>query len=218
MRARLTRKSVQMATAAILSGAFLVACGQQASTSSQPPKPATQQPGNQQSGNQSGNQQPSSFNTIPANGAAYPNLAAANMNILLNATMPQSLVNIVKSAGKQVGVFEFVGVSCLACKTESPEAAAQLAPYADQVTRIAVFPNAANQYTASEYQNFINMYSQGARYAVDNDLALLKTIRYDASQYFGIFVIVKSDGTGVVLNQNGLARMLPAVQAALNGK
>ena len=203
MQTLFTQKPIKMVFAAILGSMLLIACGQSSSSSSQPNKPATQQ-------------QPA---TIPTNGAAYPALASANSNVLLNATTAQSLVNIVKSSGKSVGVFEFVGVTCESCKTESPQAAAQLAPYAANVTRVAIFPNAANQYTAAEYQNFINTYSQGARYAVDNDLTLLQSIRADVSQYFGIFVIVKSDGTGVVLNQSdALSRMLPAVQAALNGK
>lgn len=201
MRALLTLKSAQVILAAILGSFLLVACGSSSSTSSQPNKPA---------------QQPA---TIPTNGAAYPALAMANTNVLLNATTSQSLVNIVKAAGKQVGVFEFVGVTCGSCKIESPQAAAQLAPYADRVTRLVVFPNGANEYSAAEYQGFINSYSQGARYAVDSDFSLLNSVRADAKQFFGIFVIVKSDGTGVVLNQgDALSRMLPAVQAALNGK
>ena len=134
----------------------------------------------------------------------------------MSAQTPQSLVNIVKSSGKQIGVFEFVGVTCEACKTESPAAAALLAPYANSVTRVAVFPNLANQYTTAEYQNFINLYSQGARYAVDSDLSLLKSIRADNTQYFGLFVIVKADGTGVVLNQkDALSRVVPSVKTAL---
>ena len=202
MQSSLTLTPVKLLSAIVAGSIMLSACGSKSnSQQGQSPKPANQTP---------------ATNTQTSNGVGLPVLAAANTNILLTAQTPQSLVSIVKNSGKQVGVFEFVGVTCEACKTESPAIALQLAPYANNVTRVAVFPNAANQYTAAEYQNFINLYSQGARYAVDNDLTLLKSIRADNSQYFGLFVVVKSDGTGVVLNQtDALNRVVPAVKTAL---
>lgn len=203
MHTLLKQKSAKLVFAAALGSMILLGCGQSSNQQQQQQGGKTQQPA---ANNNS--------NMIPSTGAPYPALAAANQSLLLNGTVSQSLVNIVKSSGKPVGVFEFVGVTCESCKTESPQAASQLSGL--NVTRISVFPNKVNEYTAAEYQNFVNTYSPGARYAVDNDLALLKAIRSSNAQYFGIFVVVKSDGTGVVLNQtDALSQMLPAVQAAL---
>lgn len=158
-----------------------------------------------------------SANSKPAPATiSFAALAAANNTILVNGQVPATLVNMVRNAGKSVGVFEFVGVTCESCKTESPMITSQLAPYAASVTRVVIFPNQVNQYTNSEYQTFVNTYAVGSTYAVDNDLTLLKSIRANSSQYFGIFVIVKSDGTGVVLNQEDAAsRVISNVQTAL---
>lgn len=158
-----------------------------------------------------------SANSKPAPAtSSFAALAAANNTILVNGQVPATLVNMVRNAGKSVGVFEFVGVTCESCKTESPMITSQLAPYAASVTRVVIFPNQVNQYTNSEYQTFVNTYAVGSTYAVDNDLTLLKSIRANSSQYFGIFVIVKSDGTGVVLNQEDAAsRVISNVQTAL---
>lgn len=189
MRSLQAQKSIKMVFAFIAGSILLIACGSQSSS-------------------QQGQK--------PAQSSMFTALSAVNTPILLSAQTPQTLLNVVRSSGKAVGVFEFVGVTCESCKTESPAVAAQLAPYANSVTRVVIFPNAANQYTTAEYQNFINSYSQGARYAVDSDLVLLKSIRADKSQYFGLFIIVKSDGTAVVLNQSdAVNRVLPAVKAAL---
>ena len=163
-----------------------------------------------------------STNTKPApatnnnSSSGFAALSAANNPILVNGQASTTLVNIVRNAGKSVGVFEFVGVTCESCKTESPMITSQLAPYAASVTRVVIFPNQVNQYTSSEYQTFVNTYAVGSTYAVDNDLTLLKSIRANTNQYFGIFVIVKSDGTGMVLNQDDAAsRVISNVQTAL---
>ncbi len=158
-----------------------------------------------------------SANSKPAPAtSSFAALAAANNTILVNGQVPATLVNMVRNAGKPVGVFEFVGVTCESCKTESPMITSQLAPYAASVTRVVIFPNQVNQYTNGEYQTFVNTYAVGSTYAVDNDLTLLKSIRANSSQYFGIFVIVKSDGTGLVLNQEDAAsRVISNVQTAL---
>ena len=66
-----------------------------------------------------------------------------------------------------------------------------------------VFPNEAGEYAESDYQRFLNLYAPGAERLVDNNLAVVKAVRKEKAQLFGIYVVVRSsDGKAFVMNES----------------
>lgn len=140
----------------------------------------------------------SSPDSTSSNQTAAKTLSVAPMKVLQNGQM-RSLVDIVKSSGKSLGVFQFSGVTCESCKVEGPHVLQQLAPNSSKILFQVIFPNEYSQYTPAEYQGFTQKYAANSPYVVDSDLSVLKHIRTSNSQYFGLYILLRTDGTGEVL-------------------
>lgn len=105
-----------------------------------------------------------------------------------------------KASGKAYTVFQFSGVTCESCQADSPKVQRDLSTLKN-VNRVVVFPNQFSGYSQAEYQGFINSYAPGAQRLVDSDLNVLKSIRRDSAQFFGLYLVVRaSDGKGFILN------------------
>jgi len=113
-----------------------------------------------------------------------------------------TLESHARSSGKAYSVYQFSGVTCESCMQDSPKVQADLKRLS-QVSRVVVFPNQFAEYTSSEYQGFINSYAPGAARLVDSNLSVLKSIRRNNSQFFGLYIVVRaSDGQAFVVNSD----------------
>ncbi|MCX6127130.1 MAG: hypothetical protein NTV34_20600 [Proteobacteria bacterium] len=129
---------------------------------------------------------------------AFLTIAAVNTPILDAVSFAMK----AKSFGKPYTVFQFSGVTCESCKADSPKVQAELAKM-NNVARVVVFPNVDAPYSEDEYQGFIRQYAPGAARLVDNNLAVLKELRKEKSQFFGLYVVVRSvDGKAFVMNES----------------
>ena len=113
-----------------------------------------------------------------------------------------TLRKIVSSNNKKLSVFQFSGVVCQSCQEDSPEVQRQL----KQLTNVAsyvIFPNVEEAYTKDRYLEFVSKYASGVPYLVDQNLDVLLSVRNPniESQFFGIYLIVKPDGTAKILNE-----------------
>jgi thiol-disulfide isomerase/thioredoxin len=127
-----------------------------------------------------------------------------------------SLADVARNSTGKLTVFQFVGVTCVDCKTEGPAVAQALTKYGTSVSRVMIFPNAASEYKPSEYLNFTSNYAAGAPYVVDDTLAVVKKVRANTTQYFGLFILVWKTGEARVLNEtNAYMNVDSAVKAAL---
>ncbi|MCX6125588.1 MAG: hypothetical protein NTV34_12715 [Proteobacteria bacterium] len=146
-------------------------------------------------------------------------LAAGQMKVIQGVGSPStSLLEIVKASGKALGVFQFSGVTCESCKADSPRVMNDLRPYSKDLQTVVVFPNAPNDYSAADYLGFVSSFAQGAKYAIDGDLSVLKSIRKKSSQFFGLYILLKKDGSGLVLaNDDSHLEVLKSVKLLLGG-
>jgi AhpC/TSA family len=113
-----------------------------------------------------------------------------------------SFADIAKNSPADVVVFEFFGVECVSCTTEAPYVSSVLAKFGTRVQTVVIFPNQLGEYSTDRYEEFTEKYAANSPYAVDGTLEVLKKIRKNATQYFGIFAIVAKDGRGTILNSN----------------
>jgi len=159
--------------------AFLTSCSSPAKKSAEPAKkPAVVRPSD-------------SFETNAAVSLAVSD--GANLT---------SFAAMAKSSGKAYAVFQYSGVTCQSCQEHSPKVQADLSNLSN-VARIVVFPNTIGAYTETEYQGFISQYASGADRLIDHTQLVLKSIRADKNQFFGIYVVVRaSDGKAMVLNES----------------
>lgn len=135
-----------------------------------------------------------------ATSSGASDIGAASMIVLQNSNAV-SLAAIAAKASGTVTVFQFAGVTCESCKTETPYVTSALSKFGQQVAHIVVFPNKASEYSPSEYLEFTSRYANAAAYVIDDSLSVLKKVRANVSQYFGVYVLVTKDGKGIILNQ-----------------
>lgn len=200
-RLKHTRAQVILMSVAL---AFVVGCGPQ----------KTNQSSSGRKNPQTSNTTPS--NNTPTNPTQSTALAIASKSVLVNGRST-TLQQIAQSNGKAVTVFQFSGVTCESCKVDSPLVSKQLQPYASKVAKVVLFPNQPDEYTAAEYGGFVNSYSPASSYAIDGDLSVLKGIRKKSSQFFGLYIIMRADGSGVILNEdNSYQYVLNSVTQLLN--
>ena len=121
-----------------------------------------------------------------------------------------SLADIANKSTAEVVVFEFYGVDCLTCRVDAPFVSDALAKFGSKVQTYVIFPNARDEYTASQYQGFTKSYAKNSPYVVDETLETLKTIRTKTSQYFSVYVIVAKDGKGVKLTTDEAPKTVEA--------
>ena len=129
-----------------------------------------------------------------------------------------SLADIARQNSAQLTVFQFSGTDCIPCRSESPHVGQALTKYGSKVSRVIIFPNAYNEYPVSEYTNFTRQYANNAPFVteVDSSAQVLKAIRADRSQYFGLYVLVDKNGLGKILNMDhAYLKVDEAVAAAL---
>jgi hypothetical protein len=169
----------------LLVGLFTFSCQEpkkNTGTSKQPPKTQT-----------------SNVDPNPSEGTA---LAVASKTVVVPGAGSKTLLDIVKASGKDIGVFQFSGVTCASCMEESPQVVADLTPNLAKVQMYVIFPSAENAYTPSEFQGFVSKYAKIAKYVIDSDQSVLKAIRKNKTQYFGLYILMKKDGTGIILNDD----------------
>jgi hypothetical protein len=99
----------------------------------------------------------------------------------------------------------------------SPQVARALTKYNPNVSMVVVFPNAIEDYTTTEYQNFTRQYANNASYVVDETRSVLKAIRANASQSFGLYVLVNKAGMGRILNMDDAYKQVDSAVAAALG-
>ena len=121
-----------------------------------------------------------------------------------------SLADIANKSTAEVVVFGFYGVDCLTCRVDAPFVSDALAKFGSKVQTYVIFPNARDEYTASQYQGFTKSYAKNSPYVVDETLETLKTIRTKTSQYFSVYVIVAKDGKGVKLTTDEAPKTVEA--------
>jgi len=128
-----------------------------------------------------------------------------------------SLSSIAAQSNASITVFEFVGVTCESCQTEGPYVASALAKYGSKVTRVMLFPNPLDQYQTSDYLYFTKNFASNSAYAVDDTQAVIKKVRANTSQFYGVFILVDKTGKGQILNSGETAykSVDSAVQKAL---
>jgi len=142
----------------------------------------------------------------------------ASQLFLIKDGVKVSLADIARANSSALTVFQFSGVDCLSCRTESPQVGQALTKYGSNVSRVVIFPNPVDEYPASSYQEFTRQYANNAPYANETgfDLSVLRTIRATNTQYFGIYVLVSKNGLGQVLNMDqAYLRVDAAVAKAL---
>ena len=190
-------------------------------SSSRTAAPAKREPADQSKGTSKASPTPVPTSTSDPviNGPKVVALASGQLKVIQGAgSQSISLLEIVKASGKAMGVFQFSGVTCESCKADSPRVMNELRPYSKDLHTVVVFPNAPNDYTTAEYQGFISSFAEGAKYAIDGDLSLLKSVRKKNSQLFGIYILLKKDGSGLVLaNDDSHLEVLKSVKSLLGG-
>ncbi len=127
-----------------------------------------------------------------------------------------SIAAIAKNSTADIVVFQFYGVTCLSCREEGPFVSSALSKFGSKVQTYVLFPNRLEEYKASDYESFSSKYAQNSPYVVDGSLEVLKKIRANNSQYFGIYLVVSKDGRGTALTMDGAYKSVEStVQQAL---
>jgi hypothetical protein len=124
-----------------------------------------------------------------------------------------SLASIAANSGRELSVFQFAGVTCESCKEEGPVVTASLAKFASRVNRMVIFPNQVSEFTQDRYEGFTRAYMAGAPYVIDDTLSVIKTVRANSTQYFGVYILVSRDGRGRILNEDKAFRNVEAAVA-----
>jgi thiol-disulfide isomerase/thioredoxin len=142
----------------------------------------------------------------------------ANRLIVVSGSSQISLADIARRNSAQLTVFQFSGTDCIPCKSESPYVGQAIAKYGSKVARVVMFPNPFSEYPASAYTDFTRQYANGAPYVteIDSSAPVLKAIRANRSQFFGLYILVNQQGLGQVLNMDeAYLKVNEAVAAAL---
>lgn len=128
----------------------------------------------------------------------------ANRLMVTRGSGQISLAEIARQSSAQLTVFQFSGTDCIPCRSESPHVGQALTKYGSKVSRVIVFPNAYEEYPVSEYTNFTRQYANNAPFVteIDSSAPVLKAIRANRSQYFGLYVLVNQQGLGQILNMD----------------
>jgi hypothetical protein len=82
---------------------------------------------------------------------------------------------------------------------------------------VVVFPNAIESYPTSAYQNFTSSYAANAPYVIDETRSVLKAIRANVTQSFGLYVLVNKAGLGQILNMDDAYTQVDSAVAAALG-
>jgi len=149
--------------------------------------------------------------------AVLSDIGAATMMVTQNGSKV-SLADIAKRSSSQISVFQFVGITCEACKTEGPFVAQAMSKYGSKVSRTLLFPNGISEYQDSDYRRFSTTYGANAPYAIDDTLAVIKRVRANSTQYFGIFIILNKAGQGMILNATDAYKTVDAAVAKALGQ
>lgn len=142
----------------------------------------------------------------------------ANRLIVVSGSNQISLADIARRNSAQLTVFQFSGTDCIPCRSESPHVGQALAKYGSKVSRVVIFPNPFSEYPASAYTDFTRQYANGAPFVteIDSSAPVLKSIRANRSQFFGLYILVNQQGLGQVLNMDeAYLKVDEAVAAAL---
>ncbi|MCX6116268.1 MAG: hypothetical protein NT027_01905 [Proteobacteria bacterium] len=168
---------------------LLSACNQGAKTSSDPKPNKTKEP---------------AVSKDDTAEAKFSLLQSSTAKVYLGEKL-STLKTIASTNGKKVSVFQFSGVTCISCKEESPAVQAGFLGLTG-VGRYVVFPNQIGEYKPEDYKGFTSKYAKNAAYVVDHNLTVLNEVRRDDTQFFGMYVILKPDGTAIILNEEGAAQ------------
>lgn len=165
-------------------------------------------------------QQPPPSQTTPPGGdqttSTLKDIGASKL-IVTRGSSKISLADIAKQNSANLTVFQFSGPDCQPCMEHSPQVARALTKYNPNVSMVVVFPNAIEDYTTTEYQNFTRQYANNASYVVDETRSVLKAIRANASQSFGLYVLVNKAGMGRILNMDDAYKQVDSAVAAALG-
>lgn len=165
-------------------------------------------------------QQPPPSQTTPPGGdqstTTLKDIGASKL-IVTRGSSKVSLADIAKQNSAGLTVFQFSGPDCQPCMEHSPQVARALTKYSPNVSMTVVFPNALEDYTTAEYQNFTRQYANNASYVVDETRSVLKAIRANSSQSFGLYVLVNKAGMGRILNMDDAYKQVDAAVATALG-
>ena len=149
--------------------------------------------------------------------AVLSDIGASTMMVTQNGAKV-SLADIAKRSSSQISVFQFVGITCEACKTEGPFVAQAMSKFGSKVSRTLLFPNGISEYQDSDYRRFSTTYGANAPYAIDDTLAVIKRVRENSTQYFGVFIILNKAGQGMILNATDAYKTVDAAVAKALGQ
>lgn len=153
--------------------------------------------------------------TSPNTSATLKDIGAKSL-LVTKGSSKISLAEIARQNSAELTVFQFSGSDCIPCRTESPHVGQALNKYGSEVSRVVIFPNAIGDYSESDYLGFTRAYASNAPYVIDDTLSVLKAIRANRSQFFGLYVLVNKAGMGQVLNMDhAYLEVDKAVAAAL---
>lgn len=130
---------------------------------------------------------------------ALSEIGTATMSVLQNGSA-KTLAQVAAANSTPFTLFQFAGVTCESCKTESPHITQVMAKFPGKISRYIIFPNQASEYQPSEYQGFTSTYASSNPYLIDDSLSVIKKVRANTTQYFGVYILVAKDGRGTVLN------------------
>jgi hypothetical protein len=131
---------------------------------------------------------------------------ASSAPIYVGQSMTKTTVkSLASSSGKKLLVFQMSGVTCEECFEHTTEALQQLQPYSKDIGFYVIFPTPRNEYPVEQYQGYITNHAKGTgtSFVVDDTAQILQATRRDLSQFYGMFLIVRPDGTLKNLNQVG---------------
>ncbi len=199
--------------ASVLAGLVAFSCAPKAKTQESPSKkPATTKPGDEpiDEPGVDPNKDPKTTSKY-----AFTKNSVVDLSVVDNNSTTKSLRSIAQ--GKKITVFQFSGVTCAECQITGPEVRAGINKLGSDAQVVVLFPNKLSAYQTSDYKGFVDSYSKGSRFAVDKDMAVLTNIRSSKDQFFGLYIIVKQDGTTHILNKikNEPSTVLEAVKAGL---
>jgi hypothetical protein len=141
----------------------------------------------------------------------------ASKLIVTRGTSKVSFADIAKQNSAELTVFQFSGPDCVPCMEHSPGVARSIAKYGSRASMVVVFPNAIESYPTSAYQNFTSSYAANAPYVIDETRSVLKAIRANVTQSFGLYVLVNKAGLGQILNMDDAYTQVDSAVAAALG-
>lgn len=141
----------------------------------------------------------------------------ASKLIVTKGSSKVSLADMAKQNTAELTVFQFSGPDCQPCIEHSPGVARTIAKYGSRASMVVVFPNAIESYPTSAYQTFTSKYAANAPYVIDETRSVLKAIRANATQSFGLYVLVNKSGLGQILNMDDAYTQVDSAVAAALG-